>query len=211
MAKSKGKPWEKLASARKIDSRERRRTVIFCEDSKSSAHYLSSFPIDADRFEVRVEGTGMNTDSLVEDAIRAKLDAEKRRTPFNEVWCVFDRDDFPLEKYERAFTLARNEGIKIAWANEAFEFWYLLHFDYFDRALIRADYKRKLADREIEYDKADRTMYARLQEKQQTALRNARKLQRHWNENGKSRPHCENPSTSIHVLVEYLNELGAIA
>ncbi len=185
--------------------------MIFCEDGKSSAYYFRSFEIDKERFEVRIEGTGMNTDSLVEEAIRAKLAAAKTKTPFNEVWCVFDRDDFPLEKYERAFTLARNEGIKIAWANEAFEFWYLLHFDYFDSALSRADYKRKLAEREIEYDKADRTMYARLQEKQQTALRNARKLQRHWNENGKSRSHCENPSTSIHVLVEYLNELAAIA
>lgn len=197
--------------ARRTDGRQRRRTVIFCEDSKSSAYYFRSFEIDKERFEVRVEGTGMNTDSLVEEAIRAKLDAEKRKTPFNGVWCVFDRDDFPLEKYERAFTLARNEGIKIAWANEAFEFWYLLHFDYFDSALSRADYKQKLAEREIEYDKADRTIYAKLLPKQETAMRNARRLARHWNESGTLRPHCENPSTNVYVLVEYLNELAAVA
>jgi hypothetical protein len=80
-----------------VDTRDRRRTVIFCEDSKSSAYYFKSFPIDTDRFEVRIEGTGMNTVSLVEEAVRAMRDASDRRRPFNEVWCVFDRDSFPPE------------------------------------------------------------------------------------------------------------------
>ena len=51
--------------------RQRRRVLIYCEDSKSSADYLRSFPIDPKRVEVRVQDTGMNTDSLVEAAIDA--------------------------------------------------------------------------------------------------------------------------------------------
>jgi hypothetical protein len=207
----KNKPWHKPArAARPVDTRNRRRTAIFCEDAKSSADYFKSFPIDKERFSVEVVPTGMNTDSLVERAVEAKRKAFETRSPYSAVWCVFDRDSFPSENYDRAFHLAKNEGIQVAWANEAFELWYLLHFDYFDSALSRADYKQKLADRDIAYDKADKTMYARLEGRQETAIRNARKLESYWNRKGTTHPHRHNPSTSMHRLVGHLNELAAL-
>ena len=46
-------------------TRERRRVLIVCEDSKSSRYYFESFPVDKQRIEISVLGFGMNTDSLV--------------------------------------------------------------------------------------------------------------------------------------------------
>jgi hypothetical protein len=43
---------------------------------------------------------------------------------------------------------------------------------------------------------------------QQTALKNARRLERHWNDLREIFPERQNPSTSVHKLVEFLNELG---
>ena len=60
----------------------------------------------------------------------------------------------------------------------------------------------------LEYDKADKTIYAKVKDRQETAFKYARKLERHWNEMGVKFPARENPSTSVHKLVEFLNELA---
>jgi len=203
------KPWEQKPPGRRpAETRARRRVLIVCEDSKSSRFYFKSFPIDAKRAEVLTSGTGMNTDSLVEAAIRLKKQAVKE--PYNEVWCVFDRDSFPLGNYTRAFELARGSGIKVAWANEAFELWYLLHFNYHDTGISGQDYKAKLKQSGLEYDKADKTIYDKVKEHHATALKFARRLERHWREMGEKFPERQNPSTNIHKLVEFLNELAEL-
>ncbi|HEY3857115.1 MAG TPA: RloB family protein [Verrucomicrobiae bacterium] len=201
------KPWDQKPGGRRLaETQERRRVLIVCEDSKSSRFYFESFPIDANRAEVRAVGTGMNTDSLVEEALRLKIEAVKNCNPYNEVWCVMDRDSFPLENYSRAFELARGRGIKVAWANEAFEFWYLLHFNYHDTGINRNDYKTKLKPY-LEYEKNDKSIYRKVVPLQAGALRNAKRLERHWNDLEKRFPERENPSTNVHKLVEFLNEL----
>lgn len=204
---SKNKPWSKPAKGRASQKlRPRRRLLICCEDSKSSADYFNSFPIDAKRIEVLVKGTGMNTDSLVQAAIDTRDKAIKKKTPYSEVWCVFDRDSFPIRNYSRAFELARANKIRTAWTNEAFELWYLLHFDYIDAAISRHEYAGKLAKKGLQYDKADRGMYEKMRDKQETAIRNAKKLEAYWNGKKCKDPERQNPSTNVHTLVELLNQ-----
>lgn len=204
------KPWEQGRSGRRTSGTlERRRVLIVCEDSKSSRYYFEAFPVDKKRAVVEAVGTGMNTDSLVEHALRRRDQAGARGQPYNEVWCVFDRDSFPLETYDRAFQLAHSQGIRVAWANEAFELWYLLHFNYHDTGIARHEYKAKLKPY-FQYDKTDQAIYDKVKEKQATALKFARKLEKHWNEMGEAHPERQNPSTSIHKLVEFLNELAEL-
>lgn len=66
--------------------------------------------------------------------------------PFDIVWCVFDRDNFPAQNFNNAFEIARHNDINIAYSNEAFELWYFLHFDYCDSAMSRDQYQEKLSD-----------------------------------------------------------------
>ncbi len=208
---AKNKPWNRSSRGRvPRGSRERRKVLIFCEDTKSSRLYLRSFPVDRERFEVSVLGTGMNTDSLVAEAIKRVKQAIGVGVRYSEVWCVFDRDSFPEQNYLRAFQLADGAGIKIAWANEAFELWYILHFDYLETGLSRNDYKQKLKERGLEYDKADEGIYGKLRDRQETAIKNARRLEAYWNQNRKRFPERENPSTSVHKLVSFLNELAEL-
>jgi hypothetical protein len=185
--------------------------LIVCEDSKSSRLYFGSFKVDAERAEIVTVGAGMNTDTLVEEASRLKESASSRQEPYNEVWCVLDRDSFPLRNFARAFELARGANIRMAWANEAFELWYLLHFNYHDTGLGRADYKARL-DRLLckRYDKADGDIYSQLSTRQETAIRHARRLEKHWRQLGERFPERQNPSTSIHRLVEFLNDLSEL-
>jgi len=209
MARSKPRARE-VRGRKPTGSLERRRVLIVCEDSKSSRYYFESFPIDKQRIEISVLGTGMNTDSLLQEAIRKKEQADKSRQPYADIWCVFDRDDFPPANYSCAFELAANKNIKVAWANEAFELWYLLHYCYLDSAIGRADYAAKLKQHGLEYDKADKKIYEKIKDRQQEAMKNAARLEKHWNDLGKRPAECGNPSTGVHKLVERLNELASL-
>jgi hypothetical protein len=205
----KNKPWEQpLFGRAPAATRERRRVLIVCEDGKSSRYYFESFPVDKQRIEISVLGTGMNTDSLVEEAVRKTEQAERNGRRYSDVWCVFDRDSFPLGNYTRAFQLAENKKIKATWANEAFELWYLLHYCYLDAGISRADYKEKLREKGLDYDKADKAIYEKVKPLQERAIKNAARQEKHWNDSGKVCPERENPSTSVHKLVEYLNQLA---
>jgi hypothetical protein len=197
------KPWQRGTGRRRSDILPRRRILIVCEDEKSSRYYFESFPVDRQRAEVVAVGTGLNTDRLVEETI--DLVSRESRTPYGDVWCVFDRDSFPESNYARAFDLARTHRFHVAWSNEAFELWYLLHFNYIDTGIPRRQYAEKLA-RHFSYDKADRGIYHRLKNLQPEAIKNARKLERHWS--FAPRPEVNNPSTRVHHLIEFLNELA---
>jgi hypothetical protein len=148
----------------------------------------------------------MNTDSLVQKAIDMKEKAARLGEPFNQIWCVFDRDSFPAQNFNRAFELADSHDISVAWANEAFEIWYLLHFNYHDTGMSRAVYGGRLSTLlKCEYDKADDQIYAKLEPHQPMAMKYARRLEKHWIEMGRWTPESANPSTNIHKLVEFLN------
>ena len=117
---------------------------------------------------------------------------------------------FPTGELRPSVSIGTANNIKVAWANEAFELWYLLHFNYHDTGMSRNDYNAKLKECRLVYDKADETMYAKVKEHQETALKNARRLERHWTEMGEKYPERQNPSTSVHKLVDFLNELAGL-
>jgi len=124
---------------RNVDTREvRERFLIVCEGEKTEPNYFLSFRVPGKVIEVR--GYGCNTIFLVERAIDLSQQEE-----YNQVWCVFDRDSFPAQDFNEAFSLAKRNRIQIAYSNEAFELWYLLHFNYYDTAMSRNDYCTKLS------------------------------------------------------------------
>lgn len=184
-----------------------RRILILCEDTKSSRDYLDRFPHDKDQVEIDCIGTGMNTDSLMENAIDRAKKARDEGAPYERVWVVFDKDDFPPKNFNRAFDLARaHNEITPCWSNECFEIWYLLHFHYRDTAIGRNDLWPEISDLLKEkYDKADDTLHSKLDEKLETALKNAKKLAFQNRVIGDSR---RNPSTRVHELVEALRKLN---
>jgi hypothetical protein len=213
MANNRTKAWERRQANGRITAvRNRRRVLILCEDEKSGRLYFEGFRLDKRRVEVLPIGTGMNTDSLVQKAIDLKEKEARSGEPFNKIWCVFDRDSFPPQNFNRAFQLAESNNISVVWANEAFEIWYLLRFNYHDTGMSRADYRGRLSNLlQYDYDKADDQIFARLESRQSTALKNSRRLEKHWVDLGRRwTPENANPSTNIHKLVEFLNEFKEI-
>jgi hypothetical protein len=121
---------------------------------------------------------------------------------FDQVWCVFDRDSNPAVQFNAAIDLAKRNGIRVAYSNQAFELWYLLHFQYLDTALHRKDYIQRLATHlGHPYQKNDFHVYAELLPLREQAIHNTRQLLAQYQP---TRPAEDDPSTTVHRLVEQL-------
>ena len=182
----------------------RKRFFIVCEGEKTEPNYFKKFSVDVD---IQLsKGEGKDTKSLVEKAIKLKngLKSDER----NRVWCVFDRDKndqnpHDAQNFNAAITLAQTNGIKVAYSNDAFELWYLLHFHYYNTAISRQDYQNRLTKLlGHKYEKNSKTIYEELKDKQQDAIKHAKRLLQEYEP---SNPESDNPSTTVHLLVEELN------
>lgn len=184
----------------------RRWFLIVCEGEKTEPNYFRSFPVDTNVIKLDIKGEGKNTKNLVEKAIELKNDSESDET--DRFWCVFDRDKNPKnpndsQNFNSAITLARNNGIDVAYSNDAFELWYLLHFHFYNTAISRQDYQNMLTKLlGHKYEKNSDRIYEELKDKQQDAIKHAKRLLQKYEP---PNPETNNPSTTVHLLVEELN------
>ena len=63
---------------------------------------------------------------------------------YDQVWCVFDRDSWTEEDFNKAIKNAKAQGFGVAYSNEAFELWYILHFEFLNTGIPRTKYLQKL-------------------------------------------------------------------
>lgn len=178
------------------------RILIVCEGEKTEPNYFQQFKVTSAKIEV--VGTGYNTLSLVQEALRLRDTAKEKGSPYDQVWCVFDRDSFPDHQVDNAWNKARQHSIHTAFSNEAFELWFILHFDFINSACSRTEYQRMLSERLGKaYRKNDSSIYRDLRPWQETAIANAEKLLAQYPTRHPSR---DNPSTEVHELVQELNK-----
>lgn len=183
---------------RRLDTRPSQKVfLIVCEGAKTEPNYFRGFKVAGRVLDVR--GVGDNTLSLVQQATALKEQGE-----YDQTWCVFDRDSFPADRFNRALELARQEGMRVAYSNEAFELWYLLHFAYHDAATARSDYGNRLSRLlGSRYAKNREDIFGLLELRQPEAIRNAERLMAQYRTLD---PEADNPSTTVHLLVAELNK-----
>ncbi|MEH2284357.1 MAG: RloB family protein [Nostoc sp.] len=187
-------------SQRKVNTREvKQRFLIVCEGAKTEPNYFRSFRVPKNVAEIDVQGLGENPSKLVESAKYLNEQGE-----YDQVWCVFDRNSWTLEDFNNAIIKAEAQGFKVAYSNEAFELWYVLHFEFLNTGIPRSDYLKKLTSLfGHTYQKNSETIYDELFDKQSIAIKNAENLLKQYN------PHIpvkDNPSTTVHLLVQELNK-----
>jgi hypothetical protein len=200
------KVWDRSADSyqRKIGNRELIDTfLIVCEGQKTEPLYFKAFDVKKDVIELEISGEGRNTLSLITQAIEKRDKGIKTNKRYNQVWCVFDKDSFSDKNFNAAIYKARDNNIRTAYTNEAFELWYLLHFMYYDSALSRNQYRDILTQHlKQKYEKNDPSLYERLKPYQDKAIKNARKLRSQYPSHN---PAKDNPCTTVYELVEELN------
>ncbi|MBE9198710.1 MULTISPECIES: RloB family protein [unclassified Nodularia (in: cyanobacteria)] len=187
-------------SVRKVANRELRQIfLIICEGEKTEPNYFKSFRVPKDVIDVDVRGFGYNPSKLVEKAKELNNQGD-----YDQIWCVFDRDDCPKQDFKNAIKNAHKAGFKVAYSNEAFELWYVLHFEFLNTGLPRQDYIPKLNKfLKNKYKKNSAAIHEELEELQPIAIKNAKKLLNQYNP---PNPESDNPCTTVHELVEELNK-----
>jgi RloB-like protein len=207
------KPWLKKAGIFKYPIEtitKNKRFLIVCE-GQTEELYFKSFPIlTAD---IKPVHQGCSKSVLVE-CVKVYLENET----YDEIWCVFDMDYSPevagqFDDYNNAINTAIKEGYKCAYSNDAFELWFILHYQYIDQEQLRKFFFKTLSKYwEINYEKHGKmrnfakSIYSRLlsdqRASQEMAIKNAYRLL----DNQKEKIyHLQNPSTTVCFLVQELN------
>lgn len=203
------KSWAKDIVRRQKGSRPQQRYfLIVCEGTKTEPLYFEELKQDLPRgvLEVVIKGEGLNTLGLLDRALEHKEELLRQQArSIDEVWIVFDRDDFPPDDFDNAITSAKSKKVHAGWSNECFELWYVLHFEDRQTPLPRKDCEELLSRYlGVPYKKSDTKMYARLKDKLADAHKRAAKLAKSHTES-KHPPHQANPCTQVHKLVEALH------
>lgn len=206
---------------RKKNIRNKRKYyLIVCEGEATEPNYFEGLKQDLPKgvltaYQIDIAGTGRNTQSLVDEALRLKEAYEKNTTrKIDKFWVVFDKDSFSPQDFNAAIQRCGNSDIGCAWSNEAFELWYLLHFQYYENAMSRLDFKELIENNlkpalgeAFRYEKNSEQMYALLKEHggQENAIRNGKRLAERYGQRQDYANH--NPCTMVWVLVEELVKL----
>lgn len=112
--------------------------LIVCEGENTEPSYFNQFRITSAK--VKSVGEGYNTVSLVNRAL-----ALAQQGNYDQVWCVFDKDDFNDNDFNSAIQIAVANNFGVAYSNQSFEYWLILHFnDHQGGGMHRDSYNDKI-------------------------------------------------------------------
>ncbi len=214
---------KKQRQQKKIDriqntQEELQRVILACEGSVTEKNYFQSI------FDNLIQTKGIAKTSFViakhkhtdpKGVLQDLLEELKKDSEFEHKWIVIDRDEMrpnggghSLENFNGAISSAKAKDINIAYSNPSFEIWYLLHFEYRNTALHRDDVIKEL-NKYLDYTKNSLTIYKEILHRQEMAIVRAQRLiDTHIGRKDTLSPACDNPSTTVHKLVQLLNSMN---
>lgn len=179
--------------------------LIVCEGEKTEPDYFKAFRMTAAT--VKAVGEAMNTMTLVNKAISIREADKAKKRFYDQCWVVFDKDDFPAKDFNLAIKYAEKNGFQVAYSNQAFEYWFLLHFNLYQGRIHRSQYKNILEKLiGVPYSKTEGSgavMYNLLLARQKQAVKNSETI---LAEISHGNPAEEESSTTVHKLVLELNK-----
>lgn len=183
----------------KREQRTENNTILIVCGGKTEELYFKKFRADLGKIVVKPILNNESPKRIVERTIK-----EKNAGTYIQAWSVFDKDDFT--DFDEAIQLANRNNIKIAFSNQAFELWFLLHYKYIAHNMHRDKYEidiEKLTGKD--YSKTNEQMYDILKYRMNEAIANAKKgHQKHKLESHK--PSDWESCTTVYTLVEELNK-----
>ena len=129
---------------------QRRLLLVVCEGNGTEPDYIHGFVRHQRDAMVKVTIPRERGDPKKVVEIAKKINGASG-DDFDEVWCVFDRDEH--ERFFDAITMARDNGFELAISNPCFELWLVLHFRESPGMQHRDHLRRMLRDLLPGYDK----------------------------------------------------------
>lgn len=186
--------------------------LIVCEGENTERLYFEMFPVVT--ASIKCIGLGASRMALVKKAEELSKQTENKG---KEIWCVFDYDfkgDISgiANDFNEAVEYAVRKGLKVAYSNDAFELWFILHYQFIDAQILRFQHYQKLSKLwGVNYENEGKTyefckkIYTRLVTDPRAdvnqAIQNAQKLLKNQ---AHLPPSEQNPCTKVYELVEEL-------
>jgi hypothetical protein len=146
---------------------------------------------------------------LVKKAIAERERRAKRGETFHETWIVMDRDKFVANngdeaQFQAALKSAEENNIQVAYSDDAFELWYVLHYQDVNTPTTRKELVKLLEKHRVKrYEKGVKgDLYHEILHLRAEATRRAHLLLKQ----AESQAPTINPCTRVHLLVEKLIE-----
>jgi len=192
------------------------RVLILCEGTKTEPNYFQEL-CDYYRLNsanVKISGDcGSAPISVVQRAKELFLVEQRKGIPFDRVYCVFDKDSH--DSYEAALQEVKIAKPKTTFfainSVPCFEYWLLLHFAFSTQPFCGTAGAKNAGDQVLEelkkyvpdYAKGNGGYFESLISQLPQAIVYSKQSQEAADASG-----TDNPSTLVHELVEYLQELG---
>ena len=182
-----------------------KKVLIACEDTKSSRFYFTRMIKDYGLRGQVVFAKHIGTNPMkVLEAIKIHL---LKDSSFDEKWIVIDKDSYSKSEFNGTIASAKALDINVAYSNEAYELWILLHFKDQKAYINRLQLNKELKDL-VDYEKNNEFIYEIIKSKQNEAIKRSKNLIKFFMDiNGTSNPFDDNPSNTIYKLVESLEKL----
>lgn len=190
------------------------RILIVCEGMKTEPNYFKAvrrkLGLHPANVVIEDRKSGLDPKGVVDFALQTfKADKD-----YDNVFCVFDKDkhaSYPAALDKISNTRLKGAKLHAISSVPCFEIWILLHFTYTTRAFCTAgeDSNCMLVITELkkngripDYEKGTKDISSLLWDKLHIAINNVKELEKFHATSG-----TDNPSTKIHKLVEYLQEM----
>lgn len=142
---------------RKVEHLEslKEKIYIFSEGQQTEYLYFKGFAdainsnaVYRNLVHIQVYGVGAETLRVIKFAEEY---VEKHQLKNAQIWCVYDRDSFPEQNFnavsEKASVLNDKQSdvvYNVAWSNQCIEYWFILHFNFYQSDNDRKDYRKFL-------------------------------------------------------------------
>ena len=189
------------------------KVLIVCEGAKTEPNYFHEIVAHykLNTANVAIHGKGSGPGNVLDEAIRRyKLESGKG-DPYDRVYCIFDKDQHTsyketlklIEEYDPKGIIYKCSSVP------CFEYWLILHFKYTTKPYAPIAHRSAAQQVLVElrkympqYSKGSRYVFGELQNKLEFAKENAGRSLAEARKN-----YTDNPSTEVHELVQYLQNL----
>lgn len=175
----------------------RKTFMIFTEGQTEEGYFK--------KFKVRCKTIpGGNALRIVKEAIIQK---KRLKKTFDVYWIVFDQDATTKNDFLKAISLAKENGMKIAYSCQAFEIWWLFHFVEIAAPIQRKDFEKKLKKYIPNYKQREKglsqgeRMWLQLNKLKEIGIANAKKAHSKFPQPERA---FDQSVTTVYELVELL-------
>ena len=210
---------------RRIDEYKRREAfkeprksiLIVCEGKKTEPIYFDALKkkLRLAMVDIEIVGAGAVPITVVDRAVDLKKEKRRisKRSPteveYDIIYCVIDVEaPKPHESLARAVSKAKDNKLEVILSNPCFEYWYILHFRKTGAPFNTSREVKSVLRREHHhsYSESDTTIFNVVYPKTRYAIKNSKEVLNEHHNNAEDLRNC-NPSTHVHKIVEYLQDM----